>query len=102
MRKIGGIAFLKNALGEDQQDLQARSPAYNVDKIKAALFIVQGGKDIRVPIEQMYSLTKQLDKRGYPYELMVKEKEGHGFYKEEHRLELYQRMLTFLDKHIGK
>jgi acylaminoacyl-peptidase len=97
-----GIAFLKDALGEDQMDLKARSPAYNVDKIKAALFIVQGGKDIRVPIEQMYSLTNRLDKRGYPYELMVKEKEGHGFYKEEHRLELYQRMLKFLDKHIGQ
>lgn len=96
-----GIEFLKDALGEDQADLQARSPSYNVDKIKAALFIVQGGKDVRVPIEQMYSLTNALDKRGYPYELMVKEKEGHGFYKEEHRLELYQRMLKFLDKHIG-
>lgn len=97
-----GIDYLKTALGEDQADLKARSPAYNVDKIKAALFIVQGGKDVRVPIEQMYSLTNQLDKRGYPYELMVKENEGHGFYKEEHRLELYQRMLTFLDKHIGE
>jgi dipeptidyl aminopeptidase/acylaminoacyl peptidase len=97
-----GIAFLKRALGEDQADLKARSPAYNVDKIKAALFIVQGGKDIRVPIEQMYSLTNQLDKRDYPYELMVKENEGHGFYKEKHRLELYKRMLTFLDKHIGE
>ena len=96
------IDILKSYLGEDQEDLKARSPAYNVDKIKAALFIVQGGKDIRVPIEQMYALTNQLDKRGYPYELMVKEYEGHGFYKEEHRLELYQRMLTFLDKHIGE
>ena len=96
-----GIAFLKEALGEDQADLEARSPAYNVDQIKAALFIVQGAKDIRVPIEQMYSLTNALDKRGYPYELMVKPLEGHGFAKEEHRLELYERMLTFLDKHIG-
>jgi acylaminoacyl-peptidase len=96
-----GINYLKEALGEDQADLKARSPAYNVDKIKAGLFIVHGGKDMRVPIEQMYSLTNALDKRGYPYELMVKENEGHGFYKEEHRLELYQRMLKFLDKHIG-
>ena len=52
------IDILKSYLGEDQEDLKARSPAYNVDKIKAALFIVQGGKDIRVPIEQMYALSK--------------------------------------------
>jgi dipeptidyl aminopeptidase/acylaminoacyl peptidase len=97
-----GINFLKMALGEDQNDLKARSPAYNVDKIKAGLFLVHGGKDQRVPIEQAEFLMEQLDKRNYPYELMVKEKEGHGFYKEEHRLELYQRMLSFLDKYIGK
>lgn len=97
-----GINFLKMALGEDQDDLKNRSPAYNVDKIKAAIFLVHGGKDQRVPIEQAEFLMEQLDKRNYPYELMIKEKEGHGFYKEEHRLELYQRMLKFLDKHIGK
>jgi dipeptidyl aminopeptidase/acylaminoacyl peptidase len=30
-----GIAFLKDALGEDVDDLKARSPANHVDKIKA-------------------------------------------------------------------
>jgi dipeptidyl aminopeptidase/acylaminoacyl peptidase len=96
-----GINYLQQALGTDPTDLENRSPAYNVDKIKAALFLVHGGKDERVPIEQAEFLIKQLDKRNYPYELLVKDKEGHGFYKEEHRLELYQKMLLFLDKHIG-
>ncbi|MGO4893222.1 alpha/beta hydrolase family protein [Flavobacterium sp. W21_SRS_FM6] len=97
-----GINYLEQALGTDQEDLKKRSPAYNVDKIKAALFLVHGGKDERVPIEQAEFLMKQLDKRNYPYELLIKEKEGHGFYKEEHRLELYEKMLQFLEKHIGK
>lgn len=97
-----GINYLNQALGTDQEDLKRRSLAYNVDKIKAAVFLVHGAKDERVPIEQAQFLMRQLDKRGYPYELMIKEKEGHGFYKEEHRLELYERMLTFLEKHIGK
>jgi dipeptidyl aminopeptidase/acylaminoacyl peptidase len=96
-----GINYLQQALGTDPTDLENRSPAYNVDKIKAPLFLVHGGKDERVPIEQAEFLIKQLDKRNYPYELLVKDKEGHGFYKEEHRLELYQKMLLFLDKHIG-
>jgi dipeptidyl aminopeptidase/acylaminoacyl peptidase len=96
-----GINYLQQALGTDPTDLENRSPAYNVDKIKAALFLVHGGKDERVPIEQAEFLIKQLDRRNYPYELLVKDKEGHGFYKEEHRLELYQKMLLFLDKHIG-
>lgn len=97
-----GVNFMNKVLGNDQEDLKRRSPAYNVDKIKAAIFLVHGAKDERVPIEQAEFLMKQLDERGYDYELMVKEKEGHGFYKEEHRLELYERMLRFIEKHIGK
>lgn len=96
-----GMNYLNQAVGSDQADLKRRSPAYNVDKIQAALFLVHGAKDERVPIEQAEFLMAQLDKRGYKYELMVKENEGHGFYKEEHRMELYERMLTFLEKHIG-
>lgn len=97
-----GINYLEKALGTDTDDLKNRSPAYNVDKIKAALFIVHGAKDERVPIEQAEFLMKQLDKRNHPYEVLIKEKEGHGFYKEEHRLELYEKMLQFLNKHIGQ
>ena len=41
---------------------------------------------------------EELDK---PYEWMLKEKEGHGFYRPENRLELYERMLAFLGQHIG-
>ena len=34
-------------------------------------------------------------------ETMVADGEGHGFVKYENRLELYRRMETFLDTHIG-
>jgi len=37
-----------------------------------------------------------------PCEWLVKPNQGHGFYLPENRLELFQRMITFLDKHIGK
>lgn len=100
--KQTGINFLKEALGEDEDLLLKRSPAYNVDKIKAALFLVHGGKDPRVPIEQAELLKDALDKKGHPYEWMVKEKEAHGFYDVENRTELYERLVSFLDKHIGK
>jgi dipeptidyl aminopeptidase/acylaminoacyl peptidase len=32
---------------------------------------------------------------------MLKKKEAHGFYRPENRLELYERMLAFLDRYIG-
>jgi dipeptidyl aminopeptidase/acylaminoacyl peptidase len=96
-----GQNYLKEALGEDINSLKSRSPAYNVDKIKADVMLVHGGKDERVPIEQAEFLMAQFDKIGKPYEWFVKKREGHGFYKPENRLELYQKQLAFFDKHIG-
>jgi len=96
-----GITFLKEAVGEDKEDLRARSPVHNLDKLKAPVLIVHGGKDFRVDIKHAHRLRKGLEKLGKPYEWMLKPNEGHGFYKPENRLELYERMLSFLEKHIG-
>ncbi len=87
---IGGYDFVKE-----------RSPVYHVDKLKAALLIVHGGEDVRVPIINAEVLEKHLKKAGKPYETMYKDEEGHGFMIEENRVELYQKMLDFLEKHIG-
>ena len=96
-----GITFLKEAVGEDEADLRARSPLHNMHRLKAPIFIVHGGEDFRVDVEHAYRLRDRLDELGKPYEWMLKEKEGHGFYRPENRLELYERMLAFLDKYIG-
>jgi dipeptidyl aminopeptidase/acylaminoacyl peptidase len=39
-----------------------------------------------------------MDKAGKPYEWMVKP-EGHGFYNVENRVEMYTKVLEFLNKH---
>lgn len=92
--------YLKTHVGEGQEYLQAISPVHNVDKIKAELFIVHGSKDVRVPIVHANNLRKALDKIGKPYEWLEKA-DGHGFYQVENRIALYDKMLTFFDKHIG-
>ena len=96
-----GVTFLKEAVGEDEQDLRARSPLHNLEKLKAPVFIVHGGEDYRVDVEHAYRLRERLEELDKPYEWMLKEKEGHGFYRPENRLELYERMLAFLGKYIG-
>lgn len=57
--------------------------------------------DERAPDKQAKLLRDAVDKRKLPYEWMVKSREGHGFWNEGNREELYTRMLAFLDKHIG-
>ena len=100
-RSLYGKTFLEQVLGRDTGEMRARSPAWNVDKIKAALMIVVGGRDERVPPSQGEALRDALDKRKYSYEWLYKDKEGHGFYTTANKLELYTKMLAFFDAHIG-
>jgi len=97
-----GEVFLRQAVGEDKEDMRARSPVHNLEKVKAPVFIVHGAEDFRVDIEHAYRLRDGLEKLGKPYEWMVKQNEGHGFYRPENREELFERMIDFLDRHIGK
>ncbi|MGX5175072.1 alpha/beta hydrolase family protein [Aliikangiella sp. IMCC44653] len=96
-----GIAYLKEALGTDVADQKMRSPAYNVDKIKADILLIHGEKDQRAPIEQVESLMSALDKQNKPYEYLLLDYEGHGYYDESSRLKVYSKILEFLESKIG-
>ena len=96
-----GKNTVKLFVGEDESYLHEVSPSFNVDKIKADLFIAHGSDDVRVPMCQWKSLKKSLDDAGKDYIEMVKD-EGHG-YQEPENIELfYSTMEEFLDKHIGQ
>lgn len=96
-----GVRYLEKVLGTDKTQLDMNSPLKQLDKLKAPVFIIHGGEDKRVPIIHAYKLKEELEKRNHPYEWMVKDKEGHGFYKPENNVERWQKMLTFFDKYIG-
>ena len=57
--------------------------------------IVVGGRDERVPPSQAKALRASLDKAGKTYEWLLKDKEGHGFYRSDNKMELYTKMLAF-------
>ncbi|WP_214000254.1 prolyl oligopeptidase family serine peptidase [Arsukibacterium sp.] len=93
--------YISSHVGVGDDYMRSISPVHHVDKIKAELFIVHGSRDVRVPIVHANNLKKALDEIGKPYEWLVKE-DGHGFFKVDHRVELYSKMAEFFDKHIGK
>ncbi|KFZ31387.1 hypothetical protein IDSA_01310 [Pseudidiomarina salinarum] len=95
-----GRKYLSHVLGDDQAELQANSPAFNVDKIKAALYIVHGEDDVRVPMAQYEALTDALDKAKIPYQSMLRD-EGHGFQLEPNKFDLYNSLDVFFTKHLG-
>lgn len=96
-----GVNYLNMALPNTKAERDAQSPVHQVDKLKVPVFIIQGGQDVRVPPAHAYALRDELKERNHPYEWMFKETEGHGFYNPDNNVERWQRMLTFLDKHIN-
>ena len=97
-----GRNYLKDVYPPTKAERVAQSPAYGVDRLKAPVMLVHGGKDQRVPIRNMNLLVDQMAKVGKAPEVVVVEsKEGHGFRDLDNNVNLYTKMLAFFDKHIG-
>ncbi|WP_298238233.1 S9 family peptidase [uncultured Algibacter sp.] len=87
-------------IAEEKAIMEEVSPAYQIDKIKKPLFVVQGANDPRVNIDESDQIVEALRAKGVDVPYMVKYDEGHGFGKEENRIALYESMMGFYAKHL--
>jgi dipeptidyl aminopeptidase/acylaminoacyl peptidase len=76
------------------------SPIFQIDKIKKPLFVVQGANDPRVNINESDQIVVKLREKGFAVPYMVKYNEGHGYGREENRMDLYKSMLGFFAKNF--
>lgn len=76
------------------------SPIYQTDKINRPVFVVQGANDPRVNINESDQIVTALREKGLYAPYMVKYNEGHGFYREENRMDFYSSMLGFLANYL--
>lgn len=86
----------------DPEFLIGVSPIRRIDLIKVPMMIAHGANDPRVPVGEAMQLAIALQKRGDDPELLFFPDEGHGFQKLENRILFGERMVKFLDKHIGE
>ena len=96
-----GESFFREFVGQTPEQRRLASPRAYIDQLKAAVMIIHGEDDPRVPISEAKALRSDLDRRHVPYVWLVKPGEGHGFYSAENRTEMYTQLLAFLDKNIG-
>jgi dipeptidyl aminopeptidase/acylaminoacyl peptidase len=97
-----GKRFLEHTLGTDVGERRDNSPAFQAAKIKAPVFLAAGLADQRAPYQHTEKMRDALAAAGHPADVVIlQEKEGHGFYKEENNLNLYTKMLAFFDRYIG-
>ena len=88
------------AIPEEKEIMNEVSPVFHIDKIQKPLFVVQGANDPRVNIDEADQIVEGLRAKniGVPY--MVKYDEGHGFGKEENRMDLYEAMMGFFAENL--
>jgi dipeptidyl aminopeptidase/acylaminoacyl peptidase len=101
-RASWGLDFMRETWCATDEECKKDSPINYIDRLKANVMIIHGTEDQRVPVAQAETLMKELDRRGIPYEKMIKTKEGHGFVDVDNREELFERLVAFLNKNIGR
>ncbi len=102
MASKAGRSYLRDVYPLERSERVAQSPAYGVERLKAAVMLVHGEKDTRVPIKNMHFLVSQMAKVAkVPEVTIVEKKEAHGFRDPGNNVNLYTKMLAFFDKHLG-
>lgn len=96
-----GKRFIGVSVGRDDAVLKADSPISGADKLNAPVFIIYGGADRRVVPANAEEMMAAMDKAGKKYDKLYEPLEQHGYYRPDHRDELYTRMIAFFDQYIG-
>ncbi|MBZ0204071.1 MAG: S9 family peptidase [Ignavibacteria bacterium] len=88
------------SLETDVEFLKSISPVHKVENIRSPLMIIHGRNDPRVPVGEAEQMHKAITDRGGNSELLIYEDEGHGIAKMKNKLDMYPKMVEFLDKYV--
>jgi dipeptidyl aminopeptidase/acylaminoacyl peptidase len=84
----------------DREFLEAISPIYKAERIRAPLMVIHGRNDPRVPVGEAEQIVEKVRKNGGSVEYLVYEDEGHGLAKLKNRLDAYPKIAAFLDEYL--
>jgi dipeptidyl aminopeptidase/acylaminoacyl peptidase len=95
--------YLIRELGDAARDPQLyvdRSPITHAANIRAALLVLQGANDPRVPKSEALQLIEALKAGGAPHQYHEYPDEGHGFSRLENRVDSLRRTVDWLTKYL--
>jgi dipeptidyl aminopeptidase/acylaminoacyl peptidase len=95
--------YLIRELGDATKDPQLyldRSPITHAKKIRAALLVLQGANDPRVPKSEALQILEALKANGAPHQYHEYANEGHGFSRLENRIDSLRRTVDWLTKYL--
>jgi len=95
--------YLKALLGnpeENRKIYEADSPITYIGNEKAALLVLQGDNDPRVPKEEAQQVVDILKKEGRVVDVHYYPNEGHGFVKRENQIDSIRRTVAWFDHYL--
>lgn len=93
----------KRVVGDSEADREmfARTSAINLAaRVKAPILLAMGSDDVRVPQVHGDKFRDALVEHGRKVEYVVYPGEGHGFNKDENRIDFYGRLERFFAEHL--
>jgi dipeptidyl aminopeptidase/acylaminoacyl peptidase len=93
----------RDSMGDPVRDRDLwrdRSPIFHVDRVRAPLLLLAGGKDPRCPPAETRQVVERIRARGGVVEAKVYENEGHHFARVENQIDAYGRVAEFLRRHV--
>ena len=100
-KKADTRRYFDLVIGRDEASLERESPASRAAELRQPVLLVHGEADWRTPPEHAHALRKALVAAGNPPEWLMVPREGHGFVRRPNRIAYYEKMIAFLDRHIG-
>ncbi|MCK4856499.1 MAG: S9 family peptidase [candidate division Zixibacteria bacterium] len=84
----------------DREFLKSISPIHKADQIEAALLIIHGENDPRVPVGEARQIIEVMSQRGVPVDSLIFPDEGHGVAKRKNSIIQYRRLVDFFMEHL--
>jgi dipeptidyl aminopeptidase/acylaminoacyl peptidase len=95
--------YEKTLLGDPEKDrpvYEASSPLKYIRNEKAPLLVLQGERDIRVPLEEAQQVVAILKAEGRTVDAVYYPEEGHGFLKREHQTDELTRSAAWFERYL--
>ena len=95
-------SYLEKEMGDldNKEFFKKKSPLFHADSIVNPLMVLQGANDPRVLKAESDDIVEAVRQNNVPVEYMVFQDEGHGFEKQENRIEGYKAILEFLNRYL--
>ena len=99
-RHYSNFEIVKEQVGSDYSELRKRSPLHIAADINIPVLLAHGTKDRSVRIQHSKKMNRELEKQGKEVTYLELEDGDHYLSDQDHRIQFFKTMDTFLHSHL--